>query len=66
MRRVDLLKNLIRIEILTHRALVHNACQNEMEAFSLYLIQRKQELSRLTTSQLESIYSGLERYQKVA
>jgi hypothetical protein len=58
-QKTDLVKKLIFAEILSHRALVKNACQNEMSCFEAYLVQRREVLESYPIDRLEALVKGL-------
>jgi hypothetical protein len=58
--KTPLVKALIFKEILTHRVLVKNACQNELSAFEAYLKQKRVEFEAYPIEVLEGLVNGIE------
>ena len=64
--KTNLIKTLIMQELKTNRGLILNACENELEAFTLYMKQRKDQLTKLPMPQIESMVRNLQNFKKTA
>lgn len=58
MTKIELVRELIKREIVANGALVRNACQNEMLCFQDYLTQKKAEYEAMPLDVLLSMVEG--------
>lgn len=66
MDKKQMIKELIRFEIQQHGPLVKNACDNELQAFKLYLIERKEQLNQTPSQFLVQIWENQSKLYKKA
>lgn len=63
--KYKVLRQIIERHIKAHKALVHNACQNEMEAFKKLLEQKRTQYEAMELTKLKLVLKTMKIENKV-